>query len=69
MTASGTMDTSLPSFETLNQKRNASLQAKLKSFDENDQLCTIREAVAIVEPSIVEENDMEGQRSSQSCSF
>ena len=60
MTASGTMNTTLPSFENLKQERNAAFQAKLKSFDENDQLGTIREAVAIIEPPKVEENHTEG---------
>ena len=60
MTASGTMNTTLPSFENLKQERNTPFQAKLKSFDENDQLDTIREAVAIIEPPQVEENHTEG---------
>ena len=60
MTASGTMNTTLPSFENLKQERSAAFQAKLKSFDENDQLGTIREAVAIIEPPKVEENHTEG---------
>ena len=60
MTASGTMNTTLPSFENLKQERNTAFQAKLKSFDENDQLDTIREAVAIIEPPQIEENHTEG---------
>ena len=56
-TATGTMDTGLPSSETplrngLNQKRQA-FHAKLRSFESND-LNTIREAVAIIEPPIIE---------------
>ena len=60
MTASGTMNTTLPSFENFKQERNASFQAKLKSFDENDQLGTITEAVAIIEPPKLDENHIEG---------
>ena len=54
------MNTTLPSFENLKQERNAAFQATLKSFDENDQLDTIKETVAIIEPPKVEENHIEG---------
>lgn len=72
-TDTGTRETGLPSTEAsslstamplesngIKQKRLA-FMAKLKSFEENENLATIRETIAVIEPPLVEENSIERQ--------